>query len=97
MFRIPNNGANLIPTMTREQVRVMYRDILGIDPDEITLPGQEGSGIPPLRPNKMLINLVKLLARIYAGYGSKEIMEETKRLLDTLYQSRIITNTVYNI
>ena len=50
MFRIPdnqepnnqepNNRPNLITTMTREQVRAMYRDILGIDPDEITLPGQ---------------------------------------------------------
>ena len=44
----------------------------------------------------MLINLVKLLEIIHAGYDSREIMEETKRLLDTLNNSRLITNAVYN-
>ena len=44
----------------------------------------------------MLINLIKLLARIYEGYASEQVVSETKRLLNTLYNNKIITQTVYN-
>ena len=44
----------------------------------------------------MLVNLVKLLTRIYEGYASKEVLNETKRLLNTLYNNKIITETVYS-
>ena len=41
---------------------------------------QQGTGIvPPLYPNKMLVNLVKLLAQIYEGYNSKKVRDETKK------------------
>ena len=52
--------------------------------------------IPPIYPTKMLINLIKLLARIYEGYASEQVVSETKRLLNTLYNNKIITQTVYN-
>ena len=52
--------------------------------------------VPPIYPNKMLVNLVKLLARIYEGYASKQVVNETKRLLNSLYNNKIITETVYN-
>ena len=52
--------------------------------------------VPPIYPSKMLVNLVKLLTRIYEGYASKEVLNETKRLLNTLYNNKIITETVYN-
>ena len=56
-----------------------------------------GYGIVPLiYPSKMLVNLVKLLTRIYEGYGSKNVLNETKRLLNTLCNNKIITETVYN-
>ena len=39
-----------------------------------------GNGIvPPIYPSKMLVNLIKLLTRIYEGYASKEVANETKR------------------
>ena len=44
----------------------------------------------------MLVNLIKLLARIYEGYALKEVVNETKRLLNTLYNNKIIAETVYN-
>ena len=44
----------------------------------------------------MLVNLVKLLTRIYEGYASKQVVNETKRLLNALYSNKIITETVYN-
>ena len=47
-------------------------------------------------PSKMLVNLVKLLARIYEGYTSEQVINGTKRLLNTLYNNKIITETVYN-
>ena len=49
-----------------------------------------------LDPKRMLIRLPILLARIYAGFNSKGIMEETKKVLDSLYRSRMITDTGYN-
>ena len=42
----------------------------------------------------MLVNLVKLLARIYEGYASKQVLNETKCLLNSLYNNK--TETVYN-
>ena len=47
-------------------------------------------------PSKMLVNLVKLLARIYEGYTSEQVINGTKRLLNTPYNNKIITETVYN-
>ena len=41
---------------------------------------QYGSSLPLLYPGKMLVSLVKLLARINAGYDSKKIRDETKKL-----------------
>ena len=52
--------------------------------------------IAPIYPTKMLINLIKLLTRIYEGYASKEVVNKTKRLLNSLYNNKIITETVYN-
>ena len=52
--------------------------------------------IPPIYPTKMLISLIKLLTRIYEGYTSKQVVNKTKRLLNTLYNNKIITETVYN-
>ena len=47
-------------------------------------------------PSNMLVNLVKLLARIYEGYTSEQVINGTKRLLNTLYNNKIITETVCN-
>ena len=52
--------------------------------------------VPPIYPTKLLVNLIKLLTRIYEGYASKKVVNETKRLLNTLYNNKIITQTVYN-
>ena len=52
--------------------------------------------VPPIYPTKMLVNLVKLLTRICEGNASKKVVNETKLLLNTLYNNKIITETVYN-
>ena len=52
--------------------------------------------VKPLDPKRMLITLPALLAQIYAGYNSRAFIDETKRILDSLYHSRMITDTVYN-
>ena len=76
-------------------------DLFVADDDEYT----KGYGIKPVEtftgassidPKKMLIKLAVLLARIHAGYSSEEIMKETKKILDSIYNSRLITNIVYN-
>ena len=76
-------------------------DLFVADDDEHT----KGYGIKPVEtftgassidPKKMLIKLAVLLARIHVGYSSEEIMKETKKILDSIYNSRLITNIVYN-
>ena len=52
--------------------------------------------VPPIYPSKMLVNLIKLLIAIYEGYASEQVINETKRLLNTLYNNKIITEIVYN-
>ena len=42
------------------------------------------TGVPSIDPEKMLIRLTMLLSQIYADYSSKEIIKETKRVLDSL-------------
>ena len=71
------------------------------DDDEYTKgygikPIEAFTGVTQIDPEKMLIKLTVLLSQIYAGYSSKEIVKETKRVLDSLYNSRLITDTVYN-
>ena len=90
---------NLIEEMriTVEQVKNEHNEFVKYLETKKSLKKTQGSGIvPPLYPNKMLVNLVKLLARIYERYNSKKVRDETKRLLNMLYKSKIITNTVYN-
>ena len=90
---------NLIEEMriTVEQVKNEHNEFVKYLENKKSLKKTQGSGIvPPLYPNKMLVNLVKLLARIYERYNSKKVRDETKRLLNMLYKSKIITNTVYN-
>ena len=85
-------AANLSTSVNHPKIKDQIEKLQQKDYDD-----QYGYGIvPPIYPSKMLVNLFKLLARIYEGYASKEVVSETKRLLNSLYNNEIITETVYN-
>ena len=54
-----------------------------------------GSGLKILTPQQMLARLPILLAQIKAGNNSRELKNETRQLLYSLYRSKKISKTVY--
>ena len=56
-----------------------------------------GSGLKILTPQQMLARLPILLAQIKAGNNSRELKNEIRQLLYSLYMSKKISKTVYQI
>ena len=54
-----------------------------------------GSGLKILTPQQMLARLPILLAQIKAGNSSRELKNEIRQLLYSLYRSKQISKTVY--
>ena len=71
---------------------------------KIFLKKSEGSGIPNtdrsklkiLTPKQMLERLPTPLARVKAGNNSESLLNETRQIVYSLYQSKTITKNVYN-
>ena len=56
---------------------------------------QSGEGLKILTPQQMFTRLPILLAQIKAGNNSRELKNETRQLLYSLYRSKKISKTVY--
>ena len=56
---------------------------------------QSGWGIKILTPQQMFVCLPILLAQIQAGNNSRELKNEIRQLLYSLYRSKKITKTIY--
>ena len=56
---------------------------------------QSGWGIKILTPQQMFVRLPILLAQIQAGNNSRELKNEIRQLLYSLYRSKKITKTIY--
>ena len=54
-----------------------------------------GSGLKILTPQQILARLSILLAQIKAGNNSRELKNEIRQLLYSLYRSKKISKTVY--
>ena len=54
-----------------------------------------GPGLKILMPQQMLAHLPILLAQIKAGNNSRELKNEIRQLLYSLYRSKKISKTVY--
>ena len=54
-----------------------------------------GSGLKILTPQQMLARLPILLAQIKTGNNSRELKNEKRQLLYSLYRSKQISKTVY--
>ena len=55
-----------------------------------------GYGLKILTNKQMLNRLPILLAQIQAGGNSKELKNEMRQILYSLYRSKVLTKTVYN-
>ena len=56
----------------------------------------KGTGIKILTPKQMLQRLPIALAQVKAGNNSESLLNEIKQIVYSLYQSKQITNKVYN-
>ena len=57
---------------------------------------QSGEGLKILTSQQMFTHLPILLAQIKAGNNSRELKNEIRQLLYSLYRSKALTKTVYN-
>ena len=57
---------------------------------------QSGEGLKTLTPQQMFTRLPILLAQIKAGNNSRELKNELRQLIYSLYRSKVLTTTVYN-
>ena len=57
---------------------------------------QQGKGIKILTPNQMLSRLPISLAQLKGGNNSKQLKNEIRQLLYSLYRSKNMTKQVYN-
>ena len=55
-----------------------------------------GSGLKILTSKQMLNCLSILLAQIQTGNNSKSLKNEIRKILYSLYRSKVLTKTVYN-
>ena len=58
---------------------------------------KEGKGLKILTNKHMLNRLPMLLAQIQAGNNSIKLKNEIRQILYSLYWSKVLTKTVYNI
>ena len=57
----------------------------------------KGEGLKILTNKQMLNRLPILLTQIQAGNNSNSLKNELRQILYSLYRSKVLTNTVYNI
>ena len=55
-----------------------------------------GKGLKTLTPKQMLQRLPIALAEVKAGNNSENLLNETRQIIYSLYQSKEITEKVYN-
>ena len=56
----------------------------------------KGTALKTLTPKQMLQRLPIALAQVKAGNNSERLLNETKQIVYSLYQSKEITKKVYN-
>ena len=56
----------------------------------------KGTGLKILTPKQMLQRLPIALAQVKAGNNSESLLNEIKQIINSLYQSKQITEKVYN-
>ena len=95
LFDLKNENKNIsedeINTEKPHKVMDIVEEILTFDKLN-----QEGHGLKILTPSQMLSRLPISLAQINAGNNSKNLKNEIRELLYSVYRSKNITKEVYN-
>ena len=77
----------------KDTVKELERAIFGYEYENEEL---SGSGLKILTNKQMLNRLPILLAQIQAGNNSTKLKNEARKILYSLYRSKVLTKTVYN-
>ena len=89
-----DNNKNLYNS--RQEVVKMFKDYVRNMSRNIYDSKQEGTGLKILTPKQMLQRLPISLAQIKAGNNSQSLLNEIRKIVYSLYQSKEITKKVYN-
>ena len=84
---------------SREEVINLFRDITEMLSDANCNARQnktEGKGLKILTPKQMLQKLPIALTQVKAGNNSENLLNEIRKIVYSLYQSRQIAKKVYN-
>ena len=84
---------------SREEVINFFRDYIEMLSDANYNAKQnetKGTGLKVLTPKQMLQRLPIALAQVKAGNNSESLLNEIRKIVYSLYQSKQITKKVYN-
>ena len=107
-YNVPVNKANQIPDLSsavsRQKIQKMFNHLREIfDGSDLKSEesaaqerNQQGSGLQPLTPNRMLGRSPTSSALLKAGKNSENIENKIKQLLYSLYFSKKLTKKIYN-
>ena len=107
-YNVLVNKANQIPdlssTVSRQKIQKMFNHLREIfDGSDLKSEesaaqerNQQGSGLQPLTPNRMLGRSPTSSALLKAGKNSENIENKIKQLLYSLYFSKNLTKKIYN-
>ena len=79
----------------RNRVIKLFDDYPSME-SEANLKGAKGRGLKTLTPKQMLQRLPIALAQVKPGYKSENSLNKIRQIVYFLYQSKEITNKVYN-
>ena len=82
--------------LSREEVINFFRYYFEILSEASYRAKQDGAGLKILTPKQMLQRLRLALAQVTADNNSKSLLNEIRQIVYSLYQSKQITNKVYN-
>ena len=85
--------------LSREEVINFFRDYIEMLSDanyDARKNETEGKGLKILTPKQMLQRLPIALAQVKAGNNSESLLNEIRKIVCSLYQSKQITKKVYN-
>ena len=80
----------------RNEASTFYGDYSLIASEAKNKTKNEGKGLKILTPKQMLQRLPIALAQVKASNNSESLLSEIRQIVYLLYQSKEITNVVYN-
>ena len=75
---------------------IKFYDDYSLIMSEAKTKATKGTGLKVLTPKQTLQRLPIALAQVKADDNSESVLNEIRKILDSLYQSKQITNKVYN-